>query len=195
MFARHAASLLVLRHGPHGAEILMGVRASGHRFMPNALVFPGGAVDTEDAAAAVASEPSPGLMAMLERNARPRLARAIAIAAARELLEETGLSFGTPPRLDTLRYLCRAVTPPASPIRFNARFLLAPADAAQGTPGDTRELLSVRFRTLEEALAGQLMLVTREILTRLEAWLQMSAADQEGRTGLDVYKGKRWLVE
>lgn len=114
----------------------MGIRAGGHRFMPNALVFPGGAVDPIDASAPVASEPSQSLLAALARNARPRLARAIAVAAARELQEETGLSLGTPPRLEALAYLCRAVTPPSSPIRFNARFLLAPAEATQGTPTD-----------------------------------------------------------
>ena len=44
--ARHAASLVVLRHSTSGEpELLMGMRGARHRFMPNRLVFPGGAVD------------------------------------------------------------------------------------------------------------------------------------------------------
>lgn len=164
----------------------MGIRAGGHRFMPNALVFPGGAVDPIDASAPVATPPNPALLAMLGRNARPRLAHAIAVAAARELREETGLSLGTPPRLDALAYLCRAVTPPSSPIRFNARFLLVPAEATQGTPTDTRELTNVRYRPLEEILKSDLMLVTREILLRFIAHQQSPTHPQE------VFKGKRW---
>jgi len=45
---RDAASLLVLRATPAGPDVLMGLRGAGHRFMPNRLVFPGGAVDRAD---------------------------------------------------------------------------------------------------------------------------------------------------
>ena len=83
VFARHAASLLVLRNGLDGPEVLMGQRGAGHRFMPNRLVFPGGAVDPDDATLPAATEPRPGVLAMLACNARPRLARALVAAAAR----------------------------------------------------------------------------------------------------------------
>lgn len=47
MHPRHAASLILWRHSGQQAEsgtveVLMGMRAAGHRFMPNRLVFPGG---------------------------------------------------------------------------------------------------------------------------------------------------------
>ena len=45
---RHAASLILLRGETH---VLMGMRGARHRFMPNRLVFPGGAVDRSDATA------------------------------------------------------------------------------------------------------------------------------------------------
>lgn len=173
----------------------MGMRGAGHRFMPNRLVFPGGAVDAADRGAAAATELRPEVLAMLQRNARPPLARAIAIAAARELHEETGLTLGAPPQLDALDYLCRAVTPPDSPIRFNARFLIAPADATSGVATDSHELQDVRFFALEDLRHEKLMLVTREVLGRLETWLGLPDAARRSRATLDVFKRRGWLAE
>ena len=149
----------------------MGVRGAGHRFMPNRLVFPGGAVDRVDRTSPAATEPNPDLLAALARNARPPLARAIAMAAARELQEETGLTLGVPARLDGLDYLCRAVTPPESPVRFNARFLIASAERLEGSVADTHELQDVGFRPLSTLDRSVLVLVTREVLDRLDTWL------------------------
>src|SRR4051812_13466629 len=173
VFARHAASLVLWRKGPGGFVVLMGMRGAGHRFMPNRLVFPGGAVDQADKRASAATEPDPVTLAMLGRNAKPPLARGLVYAAVRELQEETGLSFGTPPRLDSIDYLCRAVTPPSVHMRFNARFLIAPADAAEGEPADSRELEGVQFYPLEQALSLKLMMVTHQVLQRAQAYLEM----------------------
>ena len=195
VFARHAVSLLLVREGSAGPEVLMGMRAAAHRFMPNRLVFPGGGVEAGDVKAAVAAEPSPGLLGMLGRNAQPRLARALAVAAARELLEETGLGFGDPPRLDEMAYLCRAVTPPGSPIRFNARFLVAPGEAVSGTLADSRELQDLRWRPVAEVGAGDVMEVTFAVLQRLREWLAMDEGARAGRTVLQVFKRKAWELE
>ena len=194
-FARHAASLIVLRTGPLGFEALMGLRGAGHRFMPNRLVFPGGAVDYADANRPAAAEPRLEVLAMLGGAARPRLARALILAAARELEEETGLSLGNPPRLDAVDYLCRAVTPTTRPIRFNARFFIVDAAAVQGEIGGSGELEGVRFFPLSEALALDLALVTREVLDRLSAWLELSVAERQRRASIDVFKNRRWRVE
>lgn len=182
----------MLRQAPRGPEVLMGVRASGHRFMPNRLVFPGGAVDPEDAVTPAASEPRADMLALLGLSAPPRLARAIAMAAARELSEETGLSLGTPPHLDGLDYLCRAITPPEQPIRFNARFLIAPGDRVEGRVQDSRELHGLRFYPVEEALRTDMMLVTREVLTRLLAWLDLTEAARRTMRRTDVFRQRRW---
>ena len=72
----------------------MGLRHASHRFMPNVLVFPGGRVDRGDHRAKALSELPDFTRACLERQAPPSLARAIGIAAARELEEETGLVLG-----------------------------------------------------------------------------------------------------
>jgi len=195
VFARHAASLLVLRNGLDGPEVLMGQRGAGHRFMPNRLVFPGGAVDPDDATLPAATEPRPGVLAMLACNARPRLARALVAAAARELHEETSLTLGTPPRLDGVEYLCRAVTPPSSPIRFNARFLVVDAGAVSGTLGGSGELEALRYLPVAEAMRLDLALVTHEVLERLQAWLALAPAARAARPALDVFKERRWRLE
>lgn len=195
VFARHAASLIVIRDGIAGPEVLMGVRGAGHRFMPNRLVFPGGAVDPGDGTALAASEPRPVMMGMLGRAARPRLARGIAIAAARELEEETGLTLGSPPHLDALHYLCRAVTPPESSMRFNARFLVVKATHVLGTPRDTHELQDVGYRQIATVLEAGLMLVTREVLLRAQEWLVKSLEERELPSNLPVFKGRQWRRE
>ena len=186
VFARHAASLLLWRPGADGPEVLMGVRGAGHRFMPNRLVFPGGAVDKGDGVAPAASEPDAETLALLGRVAKPRLARGLVMAAARELEEETGLSFGHPPRLADIFYLCRAITPPTSPIRFNARFLVAEAGLVEGVAGDSRELGAVRFYSLREAMALEIMEVTRAVLGRLEEFLA------QGRGEIWAYRRRKW---
>lgn len=195
VFARHAASLIVVRAGPLGPEALMGLRGAGHRFMPNRLVFPGGAVDRSDAIRLAAAEPQADVLAMLGRAARPRLARALVAAAARELEEETGLSLGDPPSLDTVDYLCRAVTPPSQRMRFNARFLVVEATAIQGEISGSGELEGVRFYPLSEALALDLALVTREVLERLSAWLTLPPAARRAPRELAVFKERRWRAE
>jgi 8-oxo-dGTP pyrophosphatase MutT (NUDIX family) len=195
VFARHAASLLVVRDGPGGTEVLMGMRGAGHRFMPNRLVFPGGAVDPGDAALPAATEPRQDVLAMLARGARPRLARALVAAAARELQEETGLTLGTPPRLDGVDYLCRAITPPSLPIRFNARFLVVDASHVSGTLEGSGELEGLGYLPVVEAMALDLALVTREVLQRLQLWLALPPAARPVRERLDVFKKRQWRVE
>jgi 8-oxo-dGTP pyrophosphatase MutT (NUDIX family) len=190
--ARHAASLIVLRED---LSMLMGMRGAGHRFMPNRLVFPGGAVDPVDARAPVASPLSPHVQALLEKSAAPRLAQAIAVAAARELEEETGLSLGAPPGLGELDYLGRAVTPPGGPIRFNARFFVVEAGAVTGTLAGSGELEDLRWFAVEEALALDLARPTRAVITLLQAWLAMSPAERAGRVNVPALRNRKWVTE
>ena len=124
----------------------------------------------------------------LERRASPELARALCVAAARELWEETGLVLGGTdgdgrlvPDLGALDYLCRAVTPAAMPIRFNARFLVAPAEAASGALRGSGELEELRFFALDEAAGHRLALITAKILAEFRGWLAMSPAEREER--------------
>ncbi len=194
--AKHAASLIVLRmqHGePH---MLMGTRGAKHRFMPNRLVFPGGRVDPADLTAPFASPLSPATERSLRKKANPILARGLALAAARELHEETGLSLGRPPHLHGLHYLARAVTPPGSPIRFNARFLVVEDSHVTGQLAGDGELEELRFYGITEALALELALPTRRVLERLKAWLALPEADRNAQTQTPVLlRDRGWIME
>lgn len=190
--ARHAASLLVVGPGP---TVLMGMRGARHRFMPNRLVFPGGGVDRGDAGAPAASELRPHVAALLGKSANPRLARAIAVAAARELEEETGLSLGAPPALAALDYLGRAVTPPDSPIRFNARFFVADAADVTGTLAGSGELEDLLWYGVDAALALDIPRPTRAVLGLLGAWLAMTPAQREARTVAPALRRRVLVME
>lgn len=168
---RHAASVIVLRRGRESVELLMGMRAGSHRFMPNRLAFPGGGVERADFSAGVRDALLPVTAAMLEKGAKPALARALAIAAARELAEETGLSLGQPPALGGFFYLCRAITPPSSPIRFHARFLMVEAEGLAGTLGGSGELEGLRFYGMGEATLAELPWITARVIEELAVWL------------------------
>ena len=102
-----AASVLVLRDGP--LEVLMMRRRADASFVPDAWVFPGGAVDEEDRV------PGDELATMR-------------IAAARELFEETGISLGDPIDLEKLVWTGRWITPGGLPKRFDTYFFLACTD-------------------------------------------------------------------
>ncbi|MDB5371226.1 MAG: hydrolase [Roseomonas sp.] len=185
-YPRHAASLILWRERAGGAvEILMGLRHAGHRFMPSRLVFPGGRVDLADRTAPAATELVPETRAALERAAPSRLARALGIAAARELEEETGLTLARPgedaPALDVLDYVCRAVTPSFSPIRFNARFLAAPADAARGTLGGCGELETLGWFSLEEVATAPVAPITACVLTQFSSLMALPPAVRAAR--------------
>jgi 8-oxo-dGTP pyrophosphatase MutT (NUDIX family) len=193
--ARHAASLLVWRAAGETTEILMGMRGARHRFMPNRLVFPGGAVDQADLSAPFVAGLSPRTEAALRRNANAKLAVGLGVAAARELAEETGLSLGFPPALDGLDYLARAVTPTDSPIRFNARFFCIHASRVTGTLGGDGELDNLRYYGMTEALALDLAGPTRRMLEQLKTWLTLSDAEREKRTHVPVLKDRGWRLE
>jgi 8-oxo-dGTP pyrophosphatase MutT (NUDIX family) len=189
--ARHAASLIVLRRDPDGPKILMGQRSAGHRFMPNVLVFPGGAVDDADYTAEAARALRPETLARLQRSASPALAHALAVAACRELSEEVGLSLGVPPRLDRLDYLCRAITPSSNPIRFDARFFVVPAEAVTGTPTASRELEAPAWYGIEAAFAAGTVFATQAILLVLQRWARAPQAE----TGVPVLRERAWTRE
>jgi 8-oxo-dGTP pyrophosphatase MutT (NUDIX family) len=194
--AKHAASLIVLRSNSDEPHMLMGMRGAKHRFMPNRLVFPGGRVDPADMTQRFATPLSKSTERMLRKNTNATLAHALAAAAARELQEETGLSLGTPPRLDVLHYLARAVTPPGLPIRFNARFLVVDEAHVTGELGGDGELEELRFYSMTDALALELALPTRRVLERLKSWLALSEVERNTETRTPVLlRDRGWVME
>nr|WP_315169865.1 MBL fold metallo-hydrolase [uncultured Limnohabitans sp.] len=81
---RPAATVLLLRDGPQGIEVLMTRRSMTASFAPGAYVFPGGGVDAADAQAHSLST---------RRPKQSDLHLTQAIAAIRESFEELGILF------------------------------------------------------------------------------------------------------
>ena len=79
---RPAATVLLLRDGPQGVEVLMTRRSPTASFAPGAYVFPGGGIDAADAQAHALAERRP-------TQDDTRLTQAI--AAIRESFEELGV--------------------------------------------------------------------------------------------------------
>lgn len=190
---RPAASILVLR--ADGTEVLMGMRGARHKFMPNRLVFPGGAVDPADHGAAVASPMPAHAMRRLEKAADASLARALGVAAARELEEETGLTLGDPPSLHGVDYLCRAITPEPSPVRFDARFLVVDAAHVSGEIAGSGELEDLRWWGVEEALGVDLAGPQRRVLEYLKGWLALDAAARAAEERVATLWWRDWELE
>ena len=191
---RPAASLLILRPAPD-TQVLMGMRGASHKFMPNRLVFPGGAVDDDDHHAPVATPLHDRVLSRLARGAEGSLARALGTAEARELWEETGLTLGEPPALHGLDYLCRAITPPNSPIRFDARFLIVDEAHIGGTLEGSGELENLRWIGVEDVLATDIPYPTRGVLILLRKWLAKSAEERAADILVPTYRINGWDPE
>jgi 8-oxo-dGTP pyrophosphatase MutT (NUDIX family) len=168
---RHAATLVVWRRGAGGVEVLMGRRAARHRFVPHHYVFPGGRLDAADRTTPVKSGLRPEVQKKLCAHCTPAMAGALAVAAARETFEETGLALGAPGafELERLDYWLRAITPSSSPIRFHARFFAAEAAHFSGTLRGNGELLDLDWRPVEACLRLPIVDVTEFLLRRLAA--------------------------
>jgi 8-oxo-dGTP pyrophosphatase MutT (NUDIX family) len=190
---RDAATVILVREGTQGREVLMGARGARAAFMPAKVVFPGGAVDPGDAAARLAAPVRPDTAALLAERAAPGLGPALAAAALRELSEETGLCLGRAgawpgvapgdwaafarrgllPDPSALRFVFRAITPKGSPRRFDARFFLADAAAVAGDPEDfseaADELSGLRWVTIPKARRLDLPFITEIVLAEVEA--------------------------
>jgi 8-oxo-dGTP pyrophosphatase MutT (NUDIX family) len=175
MKPKDAATLILVRGG---REVMMGQRAAGHVFMPDKWVFPGGRVEPGDAKAKAGAELDAETDALLRLGgAIRRPPRAFALAAVRETREEAGLVLGDAagPDLSKLTFVCRAITPPYRPRRFDARFFLADAEAVlahdEPTSGDD-ELLHTKWFSLAEAEQLDLPSITRFVLKEVRARLE-----------------------
>jgi 8-oxo-dGTP pyrophosphatase MutT (NUDIX family) len=168
----------------------MGQRGASAAFMPGKFVFPGGAVDPNDA-----TVPATPLTALDEKRLASESARtptALASAAIRELWEETGQVLGHPgnwpappqgwrgfaatghiPHATALQFFFRAVTPAGRPRRFDARFFLADAGHLQTDPDDFSnaedELGHLQWVPLADARQFNLPFITQVVLAELVA--------------------------
>lgn len=163
---REAASLIGVRDGSDGPEVLVIERTLDHRFLPGYVAFPGGAVDPEDE-----------LLAEAWFFDAAQAARA---AAVRELAEEVGLAVtaeavvavdadrplarihGSPPAIGALPEVARWIAPTTVPVRFDARYFAVRMQGAADPVPDGAEAASawwVSPRALLSAWASEEVLL------------------------------------
>lgn len=196
---RDAASVILLRDAATAPKVLMGQRGKNAAFMPNKYVFPGGAVDADDAKVPLAQVPSAACMERLSMRAPAGLEHAIIASAIREVWEETGLRFGAPgpapaqvpanwegffasghrPCAAGFQYIFRAITPPKRPRRFDARFFLVEAERAIGDLDDFSsaqdELSHLHWVKVDEARNLNLPFITEVVLAEVAALAKSGA--------------------
>ncbi len=194
---RDAATVIVLRQIADRPNVLMGQRGKSAAFMPSKFVFPGGAVDAEDALVPLARAPSAELDRALSAQSRVTPAALIA-AATRELWEETGLLLGRPndraakitapkawhsylatghlPDAAPFRGVVRAITPPGQPRRFDARFVMVDAmhllNNADDFSGAEDELSHLQWVPLGQAREIDMPFITEVVLAELAAVIE-----------------------
>jgi 8-oxo-dGTP pyrophosphatase MutT (NUDIX family) len=178
---RDAAALILIDRSMDRNRVLLGRRASGHAFMPDLYVFPGGRRDPRDHLLPFADDLHPlvteKLLADCRRHMTARGVRALALAAIRELAEETSLRIMSPSqeadtgngtaRLSGLRYVARAITPPGHPRRYDTRFFLTFTDEAGIDPShirDSQELLDLQWLDMSDISCLNMPDITRIIL-------------------------------
>ncbi len=196
---RDAATLILLRDVATRPRVLMGQRGTAAAFMPDKFVFPGGALDAQDAQVSLAVGMGAPCARRLRQAPRPESPApepdALAAAAIRELWEEAGLILGMPgrwsgpvppgwrsfaatghrPSAAGMRFVFRAITPPGRSRRFDARFFLADASMLAGDPDDfsraTDELSHLQWIPLADARNFDLPFITEVVLAEVAARL------------------------
>jgi 8-oxo-dGTP pyrophosphatase MutT (NUDIX family) len=192
-----AATLIVIDRKNRTPKLLMGKRHPNLKFIPGQFVFPGGRIEPGDGAMSVVgalhTRAERALMAQVPRPS-PQRGRALALAAIREMYEETGILFGSraygPPErvpnagweafrehgvlpdLEALQLVARAITPSKRARRFDTRFFAidrrAIGHVTEGVVGPESELVELAWVTFTQARALNLPHITRVILTDLE---------------------------
>lgn len=215
---RDAATLVIVDRAGPAARVLMGRRHPGQVFLPDTFVFPGGRVEAGDRAFARRHALPVDEAECLKRDVRGRpsdaRAAALALAAVRETFEETGYVLGSPvpdgsaaadwtkfwatdhrPRLDTLAFFARAITPPGRPRRYDTRFFLTDATTVTHRPDRLDgELLDIGWFTLAEARRLNLPTITRHVIEDL-AGLLAGAAEEVYARDVPFYRHRHGRME
>ncbi|MDZ7676740.1 MAG: NUDIX domain-containing protein [Acidimicrobiales bacterium] len=178
---RPGATLMLLRDADPGLEVLLLRRSDRARFVPGAHVFPGGAVDDADHDTAYrlhATTPADDLAHRVAaiRESLEEAGILLATTADGAALDRAHPVLTELPALrhrieaghDHLAGVCRThdlrlaiddvvpvdrwVTPEESPVRFDARFYVAPTPPGQTAVADDREVGDARWWNPSHAL-------------------------------------------
>ena len=159
---RPAASVILIRGGDNELEVLLLERNPQARFMGGAWVFPGGAVDRDEAD---------------DEDAFRR-------CAAREMEEEAGVSL---PEGTEMIQFSRWITPAMVKTRFDTHFFIAELPDGQVAEPDGAEMVAARWLAPAAALdayrAGEILLVfpTIKHLEQLAAFASARALVEHAR--------------
>jgi len=191
---RDAAVLALVDRSGTAPKVLLGRRHSNHVFMPGLYVFPGGKVEAADARVAAIGELPPHVGRRLQNQVlhpSPLRAKAYALAAVRELFEETGLLLGrkdtvtgglqgewkvfakhvVAPCLSGLHFIARAITPPGIARRYDTRFFAADVSSVchsiAGIVHGEAELVDLQWIPIGETSGLNIHKITQLVLTEL----------------------------
>ncbi|WP_207536854.1 NUDIX hydrolase [Sabulicella rubraurantiaca] len=183
---RPAATILLIRDGESGLEVLMVCRAREIEFASGALVFPGGRVEEADSQLAPDGDPLGAFKVAAIREAWEECGILLGRAPAPTLLPagpfgnalgERGVS----PDVEAVVPFAHWITPHYSPKRFDTHFFLAQAPGDQEAVHDGYEAVeAVWVRPAEavaEAEAGKRRLVFATRLNLLRLAKHGSAAE------------------
>jgi 8-oxo-dGTP pyrophosphatase MutT (NUDIX family) len=215
-----AAIILVDRSGP-APKVLLGRRNKALKFLPGKYAFPGGRLELDDKvmASVGALDDLTASRLSLHRARRAPPPRTFAVAAIRELFEETGLlagalptaavktvppvwqafaEHGFAPNLAPLRFLARAITPPAFPRRYDTSFFLLDASAIahriDGCVTEETELVELVWCTPEDGGKLDIPLINAMILQELALRLKDDIPEQRP-VPFFYERNRRWIRE
>jgi 8-oxo-dGTP pyrophosphatase MutT (NUDIX family) len=150
--AAPAATVVLVRDGDDGLEVLLARRSADLKFHGGAWVFPGGRIDPDDYA-----------------DAPEDLFTAAQRAAAREAMEEAGVAV----RHDALVHISNWTTPEISPKRFATWFFVGAFEGGEAV-ADGIETESLQWFRPDDAFAaraaGEIELAPPQYVTLL--WLR-----------------------
>ena len=192
---RPAATLILLRDGAAGLEVLMMQRSKSSVFLGGAYVFPGGSLDAADAAGEDAGADSlshyrvaavrecfeeAGILLLHDAKGQISPERAQRIARDRpfgEILENEKLHVPH----GEIAYYAHWVTSPGGPRRFDTRFFAALAPEGQEGSHDRNEAVHQAWispaEALERGARGEIELVFATRITLQDLQQFAAAAD------------------
>jgi 8-oxo-dGTP pyrophosphatase MutT (NUDIX family) len=166
-----SATVMVLRDGAQGLEVLLMRRHLKSGVLGGVFVFPGGKLDAADHAVQAAwSGPGPEACrdALAEPALDPAVAMALYVAALRETREECGLHLAPEALWPWSRWITPRV-PSVTNKRFDTRFFVAAAPADQEAKHDDFEATEAVWLTpragLERYWAGEIDLAPPQIMS------------------------------
>lgn len=175
-----AATVVLIRPGLHGAEVLLTHRPTTMAFAADLHVFPGGRVDPADATGPAAAGEAHEAARRLGGNLAPADALAVHRAALRELHEEAGVVVAP---IERLAPMAHWTTPRFMPRRFSTWFFVADLPPGAEPEFSADEVVAHRWLTpaaaLEQVASGEIgmWVPTTSVLEQLIALRAGAAGD------------------